>query len=258
MIRNLRALVRTVGLLGFLIAFSLKMRWRRPAVGTPEYEAWRRDYFTGASRGILARMNVDVHVEGKFPEEGGVLVTNHLGYVDVLVLASLGPTVFVSRADVAQWPVVGRLTRWCSTIYIDRARHEQIPGVIGEMRSALATGAQVVFFPEGTSGSGEAVMPFRASLFDVATRGDAPVRVAALSYRTPAGEPPARDSVCWWGDAGFAGHFLVLAGLSQVTASVRFPGDVIHSEDRKDLAQQCHAAVTEVFVPVTGSEGAGP
>jgi 1-acyl-sn-glycerol-3-phosphate acyltransferase len=233
------------------------MRWKRPRPGTADYEAWRRDYFTGAGSGILERMNVQLEVEGVFPEQGGVLVTNHLGYLDVLVLASLGPTVFVSRADVQHWPLIGRLTRWCSTIYIDRTKREQIPAVIGEMKSALATGAQVVFFPEGTSGSGEEVMPFRASLFDVAADGDAPVRVAALSYRTPAEEPPARDSVCWWGDAGFPRHFFVLAGLTQVTASVNFPGAVFRSGDRKELAQRCHAAVTEAFVPVTGSQGTG-
>lgn len=254
MIRNLRALGRMIRVFAFLVGFTLKMRFARPSPGSPTYEEWRRAFFQGACRGILERMNLEVEVEGRFPEAGGILVTNHLGYIDVLVLASIGPTVFVSRADVEHWPLVGRLTRWCSTIYIDRARRDQIPEVVAQMKEALGTGAQVVFFPEGTSGAGDVVMPFRASLFDVAIEGDVPVRVGALSYRTPEGDPPARDSVCWWGDAGFARHILGMAALTRIDATVVFPDAVFRSSDRKELAQSCHAAVSGVFVPVTGSE----
>lgn len=256
MIRFVRALGRILRVAGFLLAFTVKMRLGRPLPNAPGYEGWRRTYFQGVCRGILERLNLRVEVEGSFPGSGGILVTNHLGYLDVLVLASLGPTVFVSRADVEHWPVIGPLTRWCSTIYIDRGRRDQIPEVIAEMEKALGTGSQVVFFPEATSGPGDQVMPFRASLFGVATGERVPVRVAALSYRTPVGEPPARDSVCWWGDAGFGRHFFRLAGLSQITASVVFPGGVIEAGDRKALARRCHAAVSEVFIPVTGTEEA--
>lgn len=253
MIRAFRSLFRIARTFGFLVGFTARMRLRQPPPDSPDYETWRREYFGGACRGILRRLNARVEVDGTFPLEGGFLVTNHLGYFDVLVLASLGPVVFVSRADVEHWPLVGRLTKWCSTIYIDRARREQIPSVVDEMRSALATGSQVVFFPEGTSGPGDAVMPFRASLFDAASAGDVPVRVGALSYATRSGDPAAREAVCWWGDAGFARHFFRLAGLSQITAKVTFPDGVYRSADRKVLAQQCRDAVQSAFVPVTGS-----
>lgn len=230
------------------------MRARRPDPQGAEYEEWRRSYFRGATSGILSRLAVDVEVVGEFPDRGGILVTNHLGYLDVLVLASLGPTVFVSRADVENWPLIGRLTRWCSTIFIDRSRRDQIPAVIAEMREALGTGAQVVFFPEGTSGSGEKVMPFRPSLFGVAVDGAFEVRAAVLGYSTGAGEPSARDAVCWWGDAGFAPHFFILAGLREVRARVEFIPGHFSGVDRKELAGACEAAIRERFIPVTGSE----
>ena len=254
MIRAFRAIGRILRIAVFLTAFSLRMRARKPAGDSAEFEAWRRDFFGGACQGILDRLGVRVSHEGSFPAEGGILVTNHLGYLDVLVLASLGPAVFVSRADVEHWPLIGPLTRWCSTIYIDRDRRDQIPAVIEQMSGALSTGAQVVFFPEGTSGAGDVVMPFRAALFGAAAAGEAPVRVAAISYRTLPDDPPARDSVCWWGDAGFARHIFGLAGLREIEARVRFGESVLESTDRKELANRCHAAVTELFTPVTGSE----
>jgi len=253
--RSFRSLVRIVRAVGFLAVWTVRMRLRRPAEGSEGYEDWRRAFFGGAVRGILDRLNVSVEATGEFPRTGGILVSNHLGYLDVFVLASLGPTVFVSRADVEHWPVLGPLTRWCSTIYIDRERRDQIPAVIETMADALSTGSQVVFFPEGTSGSGDTVKPFRASLFGVATEGGIPVHAATLSYATLPGDPVARDSVCWWGDDSFASHFFGLAGLREVRASVHFIEQPFTGDDRKELARRCHQAVLEHFQPVTGSEG---
>jgi len=241
----------------FLAGWTLRMRRRRPAMDNGHYEDWRRAYFGGSVRGILDRLNVHVESTGEFPSKGGILVSNHLGYLDVFVLASLGPTVFVSRSDVEHWPVFGPLTKWCSTIYIDRERRDQIPAVIEAMADALSTGSQVVFFPEGTSGSGETVMPFRPSLFGVATAGEIPVHAATLTYATLPEDPVARDSVCWWGDDSFAGHFFGLAGLREVRAKVHFIDGTFRGENRKELAKRCHQAILEHFEPVTGSEGPG-
>lgn len=253
--RSWRALIRIVRCTAFLGAWTIRLRVCRPARTSPDYEAWRRRFFGGAARGLLRRLGVELDVEGEFPAGAGILAANHLGYLDVLVLAALGPSVFVSRADVADWPLLGPLTRWCGTIYIDRGRHEQIPLVVEQMGQALGTGARVVFFPEGTSGAGDRVMPFRGPLFEVAMRTAAQVHVAALSYRTEPGDPVARDSVCWWGDAGFFRHFFGLAGLRRVRARVRFSTAPVTGVDRKELARNCHARISEHFEPVTGSGG---
>jgi 1-acyl-sn-glycerol-3-phosphate acyltransferase len=252
----LRAVWRILRVALFLAAFTIRMRLTKPADSSPEFEQWRREYFGGACRGILERLGVRVRARGEFPDSGGILVTNHLSYLVVLVLASLGPTVFVSRADVAHWPLIGPLTRWCSTIYIEREKRDQLPEVISRMGDALRTGSQVVFFPEGTSGAGDEVMPFRPSLFGVAADGEVTVRAAVISYQTVDGDPPARDSVCWWGDAGFVRHFIGLAGLRRVAVNVGFLEGELRSSDRKELARRCHEAISRAFEPVTGSEGA--
>jgi lyso-ornithine lipid O-acyltransferase len=252
-IRGVRAVYTVCTALSFLVGWAFRFRLRRPPRDSPEHESWRRAFFTGAARGLLRRLRVEVQIEGPFPPGPGLLVTNHLSYLDVLVLAVTGPTVFVSRADVREWPLIGPLTRWCSTIYIDRGRRELIPEVIGQMRSTIQDGARIVFFPEGTSGSGAVVMRFRPSLFGVATEGGYPVHVAALSYHTCPGDPAARDAVCWWGDTGFVGHFFRLAGLRSVRATVRFVPGELRDTDRKRLASRCQVAVESAFVPVTGS-----
>jgi hypothetical protein len=83
------------------------------------------------------------------------------------------------------------------------------------------------------------------------------VHAAVLSYRTEPGDPAARNSVCWWGDAGFLSHFLRLASLRSVRASVRFLPEAFVDDDRKRLATSCQRAIGAAFVPVTGSGADG-
>ena len=113
-------------------------------------------------------------------------------------------------------------------------------------------------FPEGTSICGDEVLPFRPSLFEVAVRTGSPVRTAALSYRTPAGAAPADLAVCWWGDMGFAPHFIKLLTLPSILARVSFGPGAVTAEDRKDLALRAHGAVSGLFEPVRPSAARTP
>jgi 1-acyl-sn-glycerol-3-phosphate acyltransferase len=108
-----------------------------------------------------------------------------------------------------------------------------------------------VLFPEGTSTSGRDVLAFRPALLAPAAELGLPVRHAALAYATPPGTPPAPDSVCWWGDAAFAGHFLRLLGLPWIEARVAFGAEPIAAADRKLLATRLQRAVADRFVPLT-------
>jgi 1-acyl-sn-glycerol-3-phosphate acyltransferase len=131
---------------------------------------------------------------------------NHLGYLDILMLATQVDAPFVAKAEVAHWPVIGLLCRSVGTIFIDRARKRDLPRVIDEMVAALQRGRRVIFFPEGTSTSGATVLPFRSPLFEATIRTGVPVRYASLAYCTPKGAPPAHQVVCWWGDMTFIDH----------------------------------------------------
>lgn len=218
---------------------------------------WRIWCFRRWARGITTILHVDVVSNG--PTPGGepfVLVTNHLSYLDVIILARLVPAVFVAKREVRTWPVWGVLSRAMGTIYIDRERRRDTLRASGAIEQALHGGDNVVIFPEGTSTEGETVAPFRSSLLDAASRTRRPVHYASLSYRTQADDPPARLAVCWWGDMEFAPHFWSLCGITRIEASVRFGDDPLSSDDRKQLAQSLHQAVTNQFTPVTNKEHA--
>jgi 1-acyl-sn-glycerol-3-phosphate acyltransferase len=211
---------------------------------------WRTRVFRFWADQVRAVMGLKVEVEGAAPEPPFVLVSNHLSYVDVILLGSQLRCVFVARADVAGWPLIGALCRSVETLFIDRSVKRDLPEVMRQMEQVLDTGRGVILFPEGTTTKGDGVLPFRPSLLDAAARAGRPVWYASLSYRTPPGSEPAQRSVCWWGDMPFTPHFLGVLGLPRIRARLSFGEQPIRESDRKILAARLQRAVERDFQAV--------
>ena len=195
------------------------------------------------SRAILRVLGATVSVLGAAPKPPFLLVSNHLSYVDIAVIASQAEAVFVARGDLAEWPIFGVLSRSVGTLYVDREMKRDIPRAAAAMERRLQDGVGVVLFPEGTSSDGNGVLPFRPSLLDPAARLGIPVHWAVLGYRTRAGQRPASESVCWWSDRKFVPHLLDLLRVSGFQALVVFGDAPLSGSDRKSLAQRLEAEV---------------
>lgn len=248
---TLRALARLVGV-GVLTAFFYPLvivgrlvGWRSPRlrIGVQSF------CFRNWSRAILRLLGGRVEVHGIAPEPPFLLVANHLGYLDILVLAAHLDAVFVAKAELASWPIVGRLCRGVGTIFVDRNARRDLPRVMAAIDRALAEGRGVVLFPEGTSTPGFEVAPFRPPLLEVAARAARPVSYAALSYRTGSAGPPAHLAISWWGDMDFGGHAWRLLRLEGLEARLQFGSETIQDADRKRLAERLRNSVEACFVP---------
>jgi 1-acyl-sn-glycerol-3-phosphate acyltransferase len=191
--------------------------------------------FRSVSRRMLGLLRATVRVSGPVPEPPFLLVTNHLSYVDVLVLASRLPVRFVAKAEVRRWPLLGPLCRGFGAIFIDRSDRRDIPRVLAEIERALGRGEGIILFPEGTSSAGESVLPFRSPLLALPARLGRPVHAAALRY-----DPP---SVAWWGESSLVPHLLGLFRLKRIEATVDFAPEPVIDEDRKRLAERLREAV---------------
>lgn len=195
------------------------------------------------SRRAVKIFGMESHVAGPAPA-AGLLVSNHLGYLDILLLASLTPLVFVSKRDVKFWPLVGWLAQMGGTLFVDRARRMQVVRINEQIQTALDGGALVVLFPEGTSSNGETVLPFKSPLLEPAAQPAQPLSICAIQYTVEDGDA-ARD-VCYWGDDTFFPHLLNLLGKRGVRASVRFAPAARTGADRKQLAIQLREAILKL------------
>lgn len=246
--RWIRAGYRLAGIgcvtVGGYLAYLARLPLRRSPAAR---ERLRVATFGGWARRVTRLLRMRIDVRGRPPAEPCVLVSNHLSYVDIVVLAAHLDAIFVAKSEVAGWPVLGPMTRAMGTIFVNRTAVRELPRVNDSIERALAAGHTVVIFPEGTSTRGEEVLPFRPSLLEPAVRTSYPVGCASLSYRTPPGEPPASLSVCWWGDMPFFGHAVGLVQLSQFDATLHFGEALLREKDRKVLARESWRAVRERF-----------
>ena len=203
----------------------------------------RAAWLSRSSRRHLKIFGYSADVAGVIPQSG-LLISNHLSYLDVLAISAVTPAVFVSKAEVRRWPLFGWFAAMAGTVFVQRERRLQVGDVNREIETALAAGALVVVFPEGTSSNGEIVLPFRTSLLEPAARGGHEISVGWLHYELPGGN--AENEVCYWGDHAFFPHLLNLLGKKSVRATLRFGKFQRTTDDRKELAKQLRAAVLEL------------
>jgi 1-acyl-sn-glycerol-3-phosphate acyltransferase len=191
-------------------------------------------------------LRVAITVRGPRPTAPSFVVANHLSYLDIAVLWTAVDGDFLAKAEVAGWPVIGRLAASTGTLFTERHRRADLPRVVASLQQRLARGRSVIVFPEGTSSPGERVLPLKAGLFEVAVVTGCPIVCACLAYATPDGAPPVRDAVCWWDDTSFARHIFRLACLPSVRASIDFAAPPRPFADRKTLATQSHRILQEL------------
>ena len=135
------------------------------------------------SYAVLRSLGVTVQMKGRLGEGAQMLVANHVSWLDVIVLQALFPHArFVSKAEVRHWPMIGRLAIGAGAFFVERGRPRQTSQHVDAMAAALAAGETVTVFPEGTTSSGHAVLPFRASLLQAALLAQVPVQPLALRY----------------------------------------------------------------------------
>ena len=255
--KHLRAILRLLGLASWtlcvlVVFFPLRfifMAW--PSAGSRLKVATVRIWAKGTA--LICGMRISR--EGVPPKPPFVLVSNHLSYMDIVLLATQLGAFFVSKAEVAHWPVIGFLARQVSTIFVDRENRGDVPRVLELIEDALHAGFGVVFFPEGTSSDGSDVMHFKSSLFDVPLRLGYPVHAAAVRYEAHEDWPPASHSICWWGDMTFFDHLYRLLEMPSFYAHVVFGEGVTHKESRREFADALHVAVKKGFAPAQRVRG---
>jgi 1-acyl-sn-glycerol-3-phosphate acyltransferase len=219
-------------------------------IGSPRRRrAWRKRVFQSWSRAALRICRVHLVVRGSLPEGAGFFVSNHLGYLDILVIEAAIDVTFVSMREVERWPVFGPMARQFGTIMVDRGRKRDIPVANSAMRAALERGEVVVLFPEGRHSRGTGVLPFKTAMLEPAASLGRPVAWGTIHYATGPKDPPAARAIPWVG-VTFKHQVLVLLALERVEARLDIGADLVRSGDRKRIAEETHARIVAHFEPL--------
>lgn len=189
-------------------------------------------------------------VKGAPPRGGFLLVSNHLSYVDILVLAAETGCRFIAKVEIDRWPIFGALCRAVDTLFVDRRLHRRLPAVIEAMQRSIENGCGLVLFAEGTTGPGHRILRFRSPLLELPAGGAQPVHWVALSYRVGPGDPPAYLSVAWWAEMPLLPHLLELLELNEIEARLTFGPEPVVASDRKELSTLLRQRVGEAFEPM--------
>lgn len=173
----------------------------------------------------------------------GLVVSNHISWLDIYVINALAPTAFVAKDEVKRWPLIGWLCAHTETIFLERGSRTAAQRTRETMIDKLRAGAHVAVFPEGTTSGGERVLPFHAALFQSAIDAGVPVVPLALRYADRQGNPSRApvydDDITLWQSlrtivraAGVIADLRVLAPLESRAA------------ERRQLAARCHESIT--------------
>jgi lyso-ornithine lipid O-acyltransferase len=215
------------------------------------YEPLRNFFMTLWANTILFILNIHVQVTGQPPKAPFFLISNHLSYIDILPLYQNLDCTFVAKKEVEFWPLIGYMARTMGVIFIDRTRKVDVGRVNRIISNSLNDNQGIVLFPEGTTSAGERVLPFKASLLEHPASIKFDVHYATISYQTSDRDPPASESVCWWGGISFPAHIIRLVKNRRIDCQIIFGDQTISNPDRKQLADELHEKVSQQFQPVT-------
>jgi len=208
---------------------------------------WPRRFLARATS--IAGVRVDL--DGKPLDGRSLVVANHTSWLDILILGGATGTRFVSKAEIERVPLVGWLADQHRTLYIDRAERGDAHGQVRRIAAALADPLPLAIFPEGTTGNGRTLLPFRSTLLHAVAPPPAgtSIRPVAIDYRDSV------DAVAWHGgEPGLANALRVLGLRGRRRVTVRLLDALAPNSSRKALARTAHAAISAALPSVARAD----
>jgi len=246
MIRRLAASVKSLASLSLTLLLmpiqAILLRFKHPAA-----RALPQIYH----RMVCRILRVELQIEGNVPSVG-LIVANHVSWLDIPVLSAAARVSFVAKKDVASWPFFGTLARLQNTVFVDRERRHSTGQSRNEMLHRLRAGEVLVLFPEGTSNNGRHLQPFKSTFFAAVDGTDMPIVPVTLVYRSQHGLPLTLrqwPGVAWYGDMRLLPHLWAALKGGPLKVRVIFHAALSLPEhgDRKALAAEAEKQVRQAL-----------
>lgn len=243
-----------------------------PLLASAQWVAMR----TGLDEGLMPKLwhrlicralGIRVHVRGRLAEGRPLLLaSNHVSWTDVMVLGSIAEVHFIARGDLADWPIMGRLSKLQRTVFIERERRGTSGEQVRQIAARLSSGDPMVLFAEGTCGDGNRLLPFKSTLFGAAQMALKPlpghnvfVQPAAIVYTRLHGIATGRHeraALSWVGDIGLFPHIRRLLAMRAIDVELHLGEPLLFTPEssRKDIAREVEAKVRAMAAEAIGSK----
>lgn len=245
----LRGVIRLVRLFGMVMLLLLGLL----AVAL-RYRRWPVRWSDGIARlwssTLLRICGIRVRTHGRRPIRAPqLIVSNHVSWIDIVVINSVRPSSFVAKSEVRGWPVVGWLVAGAGTVFIERSRRHAVRDVVAALRTRFADGEPVGLFPEGTTSDGSGLLPFYASLLEPGLATGVPIQPVALRF-CHHGQRSALAAFI--GDDTFFANVWRVLGTSGLSIDVLFLPPIATQVDgttrtRHEISALSHQAIDEAL-----------
>jgi 1-acyl-sn-glycerol-3-phosphate acyltransferase len=252
----LKSFIFIPAVISYLVVATLILIFCRFSIKRARKYLIRVISFTSKVGLILFGIEIRKNFEIQELEENYLIVSNHLTYLDIMIISSFFPTCFVTSNEMKETPFLGQLCLLGGCLFVERRKRSGIIREVTELSDALSSGLSVVVFPEAASGNGEKILRFRRPLFQSAILSNKNVLPLCLNYQTLDGEKLTiknRDAIFWYGDMSFFGHALNLFSHKKIVAelSILKSLKIIDFTDKNELADKAFEVVSNEFEIIT-------
>jgi len=207
---------------------------------------WKRRLKQRWSRQLLGILGVRLGERRGASIPAGLLVCNHISWLDIFVINALAPAAFVAKEDVKGWPLIGWLVAHTETLFLERGSRAAAQRTREAISNRLRAGDRVALFPEGTTTYGDRLLPFHAALFQSAIDAGVPVVPLVLRYRDRRGHPSRAPA--YVGETTMWQSLWAIARASGLVAELCvLPAIAAQTTTRQALAAQCHDAIARAL-----------
>lgn len=201
-------------------------------------------------RGLVYLFGMELRIHGdreKYKQCGGLMVSNHLGFQDVFVHASLSGLRFCPKKEIRNWPVLGWYTAMAQVIWIDRTSPRKSKETLRQFRETLENKIPLIVYPEGTSSDGRSgLLPFKSTSFEAVAGTTIPIQPVLTFYRW---NEKNDVNPAWYGDIGFAPHLWQVLGNGKVICDL-YLTDLYYAPegaDRKQIMNEVYDIMTQEY-----------
>ena len=204
----------------------------------------KKKYIKNWSRRLLNILKIHLEINQDLKKllsrKHFLIVSNHISWIDIFLINSIFPISFLSKGDVARWPLIGKLTKSADTIYIKRGNKKSLTIASNQIEKKLNKMDSVIFFPEGFATDGSKLLPFKSNFFQTAINTQVDILPIAIKYTY---QDRFSASPSYAGDITLLQSILTLVKNKNLKASIFILPKISSKNNRKIIANKAREMI---------------